>query len=82
MAVTLRLARHGGRQKPFFHLVATDSRNARDGRFTELVGTYDPRKGDVRLQRERIGYWLSKGATTSATVKQLLKKAGPAPAKA
>lgn len=77
MAVTLRLARKGRKKAPFWHLVATDSRNKRDGAFIEQIGYYDPR-GDSRLEvnvaaAER---WLKVGATTSATVKQLLKRAG------
>jgi small subunit ribosomal protein S16 len=69
------MSRHGAKKQPFFHLVATDSRKPRDGRFIELVGTYDPRKKEIRLKKERLDYWLSKGALPSATVKQVLKKA-------
>lgn len=77
MAVTLRLARKGRKKKPFWHLVATDSRNPRDGAFIEQIGYYDP-KGDTNLQVDVAAAerWLKVGATTSPTVRALLKRAG------
>ena len=73
--VKLRLARFGGKKKPFFRIVAADSRFKRDGRFIEVVGTYDPVKNppEVRLNKDRIRYWLSVGAQPTNTVKVLIK---------
>ena len=72
--VKLRLTRIGGKKRPFFRVVATDSRAKRDGRFIEILGTYDPVKNppDVHLNMERIKYWLSVGAQPSNTVKVLI----------
>lgn len=77
MAVTLRLARKGRKKQPFWHLVATDSRNPRDGKFIEQIGYYDP-KGDTTLKVDVAAAqrWLSVGASTSPTVRALLKRAG------
>jgi len=76
MAVKIRLARHGTTNRPFYRIVATDSRAKRDGRYIELLGTYDALKdpADVTLKPERIKYWLSVGAKPSDTVKSLLNK--------
>jgi small subunit ribosomal protein S16 len=78
MAVKLRLARQGTKKRPFYRIVAADSRNSRDGRFLELVGTYNPLSDPVitTFKEERIKYWLSEGAIPSDTVKSLLKKEG------
>ncbi len=83
MAVRIRLARHGTKKKPFYRLVVTDQENKRDGRFIEVVGTYDPRLKEkkVSLNQDRIQYWISKGAQPSETVGTLLKK-NSAPANA
>ncbi|MBM4397291.1 MAG: 30S ribosomal protein S16 [Deltaproteobacteria bacterium] len=72
--VKLRLARFGAKKKPFYRIVATDSRGKRDGRFIELLGTYDPKVDPpaVTLQAERIQYWLSVGAEPSGTVGRIL----------
>ena len=77
MAVVLRLSRAGTHKAPFYHVVATDSRNPRDGKFTEEVGTYDPNTKPVRinLKHDRIEHWLKLGAQPSSTVAQLLKRA-------
>jgi len=80
MAVTLRLVRMGRRNRSFFRLRAADSRYAADGRFLEELGTVDPivkdKNKSVTLKSERIQYWLQHGATTSDTVRSLLKKNG------
>lgn len=78
MAVRLRLARYGSKKKPFYRVVATDSRAPRDGRFIEVLGYYDPRKEPslVKIDKERAQYWLSQGAKTSETVEKLLKISG------
>ena len=87
MAVTLRLARRGAKKAPFYHVVATDSRNPRDGKFNEEIGTYDPKftPAKVTLKHDRLEHWLKMGARPSATVRQLIKlqkkTAAAAPAK-
>jgi small subunit ribosomal protein S16 len=75
MAVTLRLARRGAKKAPFYHVVATDSRNPRDGRFNEEIGTWDPNLTKVTLKQDRLEHWLKVGARPSATVAQLIKLA-------
>jgi small subunit ribosomal protein S16 len=78
MSVKIRLARYGTKKKPFYRIVVANNEAPRDGRFLELVGTYDP-QGDpapVTLKRERIQKWIRKGAIPTATVKNLLKKQG------
>ncbi len=77
MAVKLRLARRGAKKAPFYHVVATDSRNPRDGRFSEEIGTYDPKfkPAKVILKQDRLEHWLKMGAKPSATVAQLIKLA-------
>ncbi len=82
MAVAIRLKRVGAKKKAYFHVVATDSRNARDGRYLEKLGHYDPRVDPptFSVDRERLEYWVSKGAKTSPTVAQLVEKYGEASA--
>ncbi len=86
MAVVLRLARAGAKKKPYYHVVATDSRNPRDGKFIEAVGSYDPNYEPARIEfnTERLQHWLQVGATPSETVAGLMKRAPatPPPAKA
>ena len=76
MAVKVRLSRAGGRHRPFYRVVVADERAPRDGHFLELVGTYDPKTepAQVLLKRDRIDYWLSKGAKASQTVSELLRR--------
>ena len=76
--VVLRLRRMGANKKPFFRLVAADSRRPTDGRFLETLGTYNPKvkPAVVDLNEERIGYWLAVGARPSDTVKALFKHTG------
>ncbi|HXF48056.1 MAG TPA: 30S ribosomal protein S16 [Verrucomicrobiae bacterium] len=76
--VVLRLRRVGAKKKPFFRLVAADSRRPTDGRFLETLGTYNPKvkPAVVDLNEERIGYWLAVGAQPSDTVKALFKHTG------
>jgi small subunit ribosomal protein S16 len=78
MAVTLRLTRMGAKKKPYYRLVAADSRSPRDGRFIEVLGTYDPKADPpaVNLDREKVQSWVDRGATLSMTVRSLLKRAG------
>lgn len=76
MAVAIRMQRAGGRNAPFYRIVACDPRRARDGRFIEKVGYYDPLKqpAEVHLEVERIREWVAKGAQVSEAVALLLKK--------
>ena len=75
--VTIRLARGGAKKRPFYHIVVTDSRMPRDGRYIERVGFYNPRAtgGEVGLNinQERIDHWIGQGAQTSDRVSKLLK---------
>ena len=80
MAVAIRLARLGAKKRPYYRVVATDKRSARDGRFLELLGVYDPRVKLFRIDNERYEKWLSNGARPSITVAQLVKKANRASA--
>lgn len=77
MAVKIRLARQGAKKAPFYRIVATDSRSARDGRFIEQIGVYDPTRepAEFRYDEARMAHWLKSGATPSDTVRELLKKA-------
>ncbi len=76
--VTIRMSRGGAKKRPFYHVVVTDSRNRRDGRYIERVGFFNPiAKGNeepLRLDMERINYWLSQGAKTSERVAKLIKR--------
>ena len=73
----IRLQRVGRKNDQSFRVVVTDSRNStKSGKFVEIVGSYDARKGEPQLKAERIQYWLSKGAKTSDTVHNLLVKKG------
>ncbi len=73
--LVIRLSRFGKKKKPFYRVVVTDKRRPRDGRFVEVVGTYDPLKqpAEVRLDAERVQYWLGCGAQPSDTVRSLLR---------
>ena len=76
--VSIRLSRGGAKKRPFYHIVVTDSRNRRDGRYIERVGFFNPvAKGqEVRLNfdRDRIDHWIGQGAQTTDRVSQLLKE--------
>jgi small subunit ribosomal protein S16 len=81
MSLKIRLARAGAKKRPFYRIVIADSRSPRDGRFIEIVGTYNPilPKGDekrVTLNTERIQHWLSKGAQATDRVLRFLDAAG------
>ena len=75
--VTIRMSRGGAKKRPFYQIVVTDSRNRRDGRFIERVGFFNPvARGNeeaLRIDRERVDYWLSQGAQASERVASLLK---------
>ncbi len=75
--VTIRLSRGGAKKRPFYHLVVTDSRNRRDGRYIERIGFFNPvatgQEERLRVDLERADFWISKGAQTSDRVAKLLK---------
>ena len=80
--VTIRLARGGSKKRPFYHLTVTDSRNARNGRFIERVGFFNPvargQEERLRVDNERIEYWQGQGAQLSERVAKLVKDAAAA----
>ena len=78
MAVKLRLKRMGAKKRPFYRIVAADSRSPRDGRFIEIVGTYNPitEPAEIKINEEVALKWLSTGAIPTDTVRNLLSKEG------
>ncbi len=78
MAASMRLMRFGGKKSPYYRIVISDRRSARDGRFIDEVGSYNPRKEpvEVRFKEEKAADWLRKGAQPTPTVRQLLVRAG------
>lgn len=78
MSVKLRSQRYGSKKNPFYRIVATDSRNPRDGRFIEIVGTYNPltNPATIKFDEEKVLSWLAKGAKPTDTVKSLLSREG------
>ena len=75
--VRIRLTRIGAKKRPFYRIVVIDQRSPRDGKFIEIVGTFNPliEANSVNLKEERVKYWLEKGADPSDTVRGILKKA-------
>ncbi len=81
MALKIRLSRRGRKKIPYYKVIVTDSRNPRDGKFLEQVGTYDPLLSGVRSEKfklveDRIKYWISVGAKPTDTIASYLKSAG------
>ena len=78
--VSIRLARGGSKKRPFYHVVVSDSRSPRDGRYIERLGFFNPRargqEEELRIDNERIDYWVSKGAQASERVASLIKNSG------
>ncbi len=76
MAVSIRLRREGSKNRPYYRVVVTDSRSPRDGKFIEILGTYDPKLTgqNSSFSLERAEFWMSKGARPSDTVRSLIKK--------
>jgi small subunit ribosomal protein S16 len=76
MAVSIRLRREGAKNRPYYRVVVADSRSPRDGKFIEIIGTYDPKRTgqNSSFNVERAEYWISKGAQPSDTVRSLIKK--------
>ncbi len=77
MSVVIRLRREGTKDRPFYRIVAADKRFRREGRFLEILGTYDPgmAKGGVNVAVEKVDAWIAKGAHPTETVASLVKKA-------
>ncbi len=81
MAMKIRLARAGSKKRPFYRIVAADSRMPRDGRFLEKLGTYNPllpkdSEDRVKMDVERIQHWLDQGAQTTDRISRMLEAAG------
>lgn len=78
MSVKIRLARYGAKKRPFYRIIVADSESPRDGKFLELVGTYNPLQdpAEVTVKEDRIKHWIDNGAIPTDTVKSLLKKQG------
>ena len=78
--VVIRLARGGAKKRPFYNLVVADSRRARDGRFIERIGFYNPKapqgQETLRINKERLAFWRTKGALLSDTAARLVKQFG------
>jgi len=74
MAVRLRLQRFGSNKRPFYRVVASESSRSRDGKFLEVIGTYDPLVGQVNVDSAKVQQWISNGAQPTDTVKSLFKK--------
>ncbi len=76
--VTIRLARHGGKKRPFYHVTVAERAAKRDGRFIERIGFYNPvargREEELRIDLDRVDYWLASGAQPTDRVKQLLSR--------
>lgn len=82
MAVHIRLTRKGRKKKPFYRIIVADSQAPRDGKFLDIIGTYDPMQEPavVSLDNEKLDDWIKKGAQPTVTVKSLIKKHAAAPA--
>ena len=76
MAVRIRLTRFGRKKKPFYRIIVADSENKRDGKFLDVIGTYDPLKdpADININSDKLQEWLGRGALPTTTVKSLIKK--------
>ena len=87
MAMKIRLARGGSKKRPFYRIVAADSRMPRDGRYIERLGTYDPllprdNENRIKMDVERVQHWLERGAEPTDRIARMLEAAGLRPAKA
>ena len=76
MAVKIRLKRMGAKKRPFYRVVAADSRSPRDGKFIENLGTYNPLNGQIDIKEEETLKWLGNGAIPTDTARNILSKAG------
>ena len=82
MAVKIRLARMGAKKRPYYRVVVADQEAKRDGRFLEIIGTYDPNQepAEVLIKQDRLNDWLEKGALPTNTVASLIKRLSQSPA--
>ncbi len=71
--VRIRLRRMGAKKSPFYRIVVADQQSPRDGRFIEIIGTYDPKGPKVEVKSERVEHWMSQGAQPSDSVARLFK---------
>ena len=80
MAVRIRLTRFGRKKKPFYRIIVADSESKRDGKFLDIVGTYDPLQDPaaIKIDNQKLENWLGKGALPTTTVKSLIRKASVA----
>lgn len=80
MAVRIRLTRLGRKKKPFYRIIVADSERSRDGKFLDILGTYDPLQepAAIAIDHDKLQDWLGKGALPSTTVKSLIKQAAAA----
>ncbi|WP_310599292.1 30S ribosomal protein S16 [Desulfobulbus sp.] len=78
MAVRIRLTRKGRKKQPFYRIVVADSEAPRDGKFLDIVGTYDPMQNPaaITIDNEKLAVWMKKGAKPTETVESLIKKSG------
>jgi small subunit ribosomal protein S16 len=78
MPVRIRLARHGRKKRPFYKIVVASSEFPRDGRFIESIGSYNPlpQEAEVKINVERLQYWLQQGVEATDTVRNLIRKSG------
>jgi small subunit ribosomal protein S16 len=78
MAASMRLVRFGGKKSPYYRIVIADRRSARNGKFIEQVGTYDPKKNpvEIRFKEDKAIQWLKKGVQPTQTVRQLIIQSG------
>lgn len=74
--LTIRLTRMGAKKKPFYRIIVTEKRSKRDGSYVESLGYYDPcrKPAEVKIDRERVDYWIARGAQPSETVRSLIKQ--------
>ena len=79
MAVKIRLTRGGRKKRPYYRVIVTDVRNARDSEYIDKLGTYDPFKKEFLVNEEKVAYWLNQGALVSDTVRRNLAKKGLVP---
>ena len=79
--VKIRFARFGAKKHPFYHIVVTDRENARDGRFLEQIGTYDPAKpmAQAVLKKDRLAHWVGLGAELSTSLQKVVRELAKAP---
>lgn len=77
--LAIKLTRMGAKKKPFYRIVVAEKRSKRDGRYIESVGHHDPRdEANFKLDRERLNYWIERGAQPTETVRSLIKRANKA----